>query len=78
LKKKKKKKKKQGVICFAGFERWGYDKGVVGFFFLMYLYKKYFYFILIRCDFYFKNIVPLKKSTISLNQTQNKLRFLSS
>jgi hypothetical protein len=31
--KKEKEKKKQGVICFAGFERWGYDKGVVGFFF---------------------------------------------
>lgn len=74
----KKEKEKKSKALFAGFERWGYDKGVVGFFFLMYLYKKYFYFILIRCDFYFKNIVPLKKSTISLNQTQNKLRFLSS
>lgn len=57
---KKKKKKKKSKALFAGFERWGYDKGVVGFFFWMYLYKKYFIFILIRCDFYFKKIVPLK------------------
>jgi hypothetical protein len=72
------KKKKKSKALFAGFERWGCDKGVVGFFLFLCIYIKNIFFILIRCDFYFKNIVPLKKSTISLNQTQNKLRFLSS
>jgi hypothetical protein len=30
---KKKEKEKKSKALFAGFERWGYDKGVVGFFF---------------------------------------------